>query len=86
MYTLRYAIDIDKKCKKYPIRYKKAIVKALEKLKQNPRPDGVVKLSGNREAYRVRVGDYRIIYKIVDQEMLVLVIDIENRAVVYKKI
>lgn len=85
MYTLRYAVDVDKACKKYPMRDKKAIVEALENLRKNPRHDGVIKLSGSREAYRVRVGDYRIIYRIVDKELLVLVIDIENRAVVYKK-
>lgn len=85
MYTLKYAIDVDKTCKKYPRRDKEAIVVALEKLRDNPRPDGVVKLSGNREGYRLRVGDYRIIYRIQDKELIVLVIDIENRATVYKK-
>jgi len=85
MYTLKYAIDVDKACKKFPTRDKKAIVDSLEKLKKNPRSDGSIKLSGNREAYRVRVGDYRIIYRISDKELLVLIIDIENRASVYKK-
>lgn len=84
MYKLKYAIDVEKACKKYPKRDKEAIVVALEKLKNNPRPDGVLKLSG-REGYRIRVGDYRIIYCIQDKELIILIIDIENRAIIYKK-
>ena len=85
MCQLKYLIDIDKACKKYPKRDKLAIVLALQGLQNNPRPDGVIKLSGNRDAYRIKVGDYRIIYHIQDKELIVLVIDIANRSSIYKK-
>jgi hypothetical protein len=48
-------------------------------LADNPRPPGSVKLTG-QDAYRVRVGDYRIIYTVHDEQLLVLVIDVGHRA------
>jgi mRNA interferase RelE/StbE len=55
----------------------------IEALSINPRPSGVVKLSGH-EAYRIRVGDYRVIYAMVDDRLLVLVVDVGNRRDVYR--
>lgn len=40
------------------------IVKRLEELVENPRPPGVLKMEGEENLYRVRVGDYRIIYQV----------------------
>lgn len=83
MYKVTLAINLDKTCKKYPLKDKKAIFEALQSLEKNPRPNGALKLSG-REGYRIRVGNYRIIYQIKDQELIVLVIDLDKRADVYK--
>ncbi len=55
----------------------------IELLGTNPRPQGAVKLSGH-EAYRVRVGDYRIIYSVLDDRLLVLVVDVGHRREVYR--
>lgn len=84
MYKIKLAVNLDKICKKYPLKDKKMIVEVLESLEENPRPIGAIKLSG-RDGYRIRVGDYRIIYHIKDKELLVLVIDIDSRADIYKK-
>lgn len=56
----------------------------LATLADNPRPPGCVKLSG-QDAYRVRVGDYRIIYTIEDDKLIVLVIDVGHRRDVYRR-
>jgi len=56
----------------------------IDGLELEPRPSGVVKLSGSSDLYRVRSGDYRIIYRIEDQILQVLVIKIGNRRDVYK--
>ncbi len=58
------------------------ILKAIAALEENPRPQGYKKLKG-REGYRVRVGNYRIIYEIFDKELLVDVIDVGNRKEIY---
>jgi len=61
----------------------KRIVKAVKKLKDNPRPADCKKLK-ERDAYRVRVGDYRIIYEIYDNVFIVLVIKVAHRREVYR--
>lgn len=48
----------------------------------NPRPQGHKKLKG-REGYRIRVGDYRIIYNIFDAQLLIEVIDLGHRKDIY---
>ena len=53
-------------------------------LADNPRPAGVVKLTGPDELWRVRVGSYRIVYQIEDRALLVLVFRIAHRREVYR--
>lgn len=53
-------------------------------LAENPRPQGVEKLSGSEHSYRLRVGDYRILYEIHDQILHVLVVKIGHRREVYR--
>lgn len=55
----------------------------IKDLAVEPRPDGVVKLSG-LNAYRLRVGDYRIVYTIEDSIRIVTIIRISNRSNVYQ--
>ena len=57
---------------------------ALDSLASDPRPHGVVKLSG-QDAYRLRAGDYRIVYEIHDRILLVVVLDVGHRREVYRK-
>ena len=59
------------------------IISALHTLADDPRPHGVKKLKGYRDYWRIRVGDYRIIYAIQDDRLLVIVIRIGNRRDVY---
>jgi mRNA interferase RelE/StbE len=54
-------------------------------LAENPRPDGVVKLKGIENEYRIRIGDYRVRYEIEDQNLIVLVLDCRHRRDVYRK-
>ena len=53
-------------------------------LAADPRPPGAKKLSGSQSLYRVRVGDYRIIYKIADEVLVVTVIRVRHRRDVYR--
>lgn len=61
------------------------IIKKVETLKENPRNEGVIKLKGRKEEYRIRQGDYRIRFLIADGILRVIVIDIDHRKDVYKK-
>ena len=64
-----------------PLRRK--ILAAIDALSGDPRPAGGKKLAG-QETWRIRVGDYRIIYEIHDQVLLVIVVDIGHRREIYR--
>jgi mRNA interferase RelE/StbE len=54
-------------------------------LAEDPRPSGVEKLSGSAEDfYRIRVGDYRVLYTIQDKVLLVIIIKVRHRREVYR--
>jgi mRNA interferase RelE/StbE len=61
----------------------KRIINAVYELAENPRPTGCKKLSG-RPAWRIRVGEYRVIYEIHDNQLLVLIIAMGSRKDIYR--
>ncbi|MCK4541546.1 MAG: type II toxin-antitoxin system RelE/ParE family toxin [Spirochaetales bacterium] len=58
------------------------VLKAIKQLQVNPRPVGCRKLK-NREGWRVRIGDYRVIYTIHDDELIILILKVGHRKEVY---
>ncbi len=56
----------------------------MKMLQHHPRPQGVKKLTGEDYLYRIREGDYRIIYTIQDKELIVLIVKIGDRKEVYR--
>lgn len=62
----------------------KRITKRLRTLADNPRPQGVKKLIGKEDLYRIREGDYRIIYTLREKELIVLVVKIGDRKEIYR--
>lgn len=60
------------------------VIARVEMLAENPRPPGVEKLEGMRDLYRIRVSDYRIIYRVADKVLLVLVVRVGHRRDVYR--
>lgn len=81
-----YQIVIDKKALKQlgkiPSPHFNRIIKAIHQLANNPRPVGYIKLTG-RPGYRIRIGDYRVIYKIEDKILSIFIIDIGDRKDIY---
>ncbi|MEG3842746.1 type II toxin-antitoxin system RelE/ParE family toxin [Microcoleus sp. herbarium14] len=63
--------------------YERIAVK-VQQLAQNPRPDGVVKLKGSENEYRIRIGDYRVRYEIEDEELRILLLQCKHRKEVYR--
>ena len=59
------------------------IIKSIEELSKNPRPAKSKKLTG-RDAWRIRVGDHRVIYEIHDARLLILIVVIGHRKDIYK--
>ena len=66
-----------------PVREVKRVAERIEVLADNPRPFGVQKLSGE-ESYRIRSGNYRILFEINDKGKLLLVYRIKHRKDVYR--
>ncbi|MGH8679943.1 MAG: type II toxin-antitoxin system RelE family toxin [Burkholderiales bacterium] len=60
------------------------ILKAIEALVANPRPSGVVKLEGASDLWRIRVGEWRVVYRISDRDHLVDVIAVRHRRDAYR--
>lgn len=73
----------EKQLSKLIVVNQRRIVARLESLGNNPRPSGAIKLSGT-DGWRLRVGDYRVLYEIRDTELIVLVVKIGDRKDVYR--
>ena len=73
----------EKELEKLPKNTNSRITEALLKLADNPRPHGSLKLQGEGDLYRIRVGSYRVIYEIHDAQVLVLVVRIRHRQDAY---
>lgn len=78
-YSVLLAPPAERQLKALAESIQKRIVKRLKILKYSPRPQGVKKLTGEEDLYRIREGPYRIIYTIRDQELVVLVVKIGDR-------
>ena len=66
-------------------RDQRRVVAAIEALASDPRPAGVRKLTDSDDSYRLRVGDYRVVYKIADNVLVVFVIRVGHRKEVYRR-
>ena len=66
-----------------PLALQDRLIAAIRRLASNPRPPGGKKLSG-REAWRLRLGDYRVIYEINDEQLTVLIVDVGHHREIYR--
>ena len=82
-YSLAFKKSVAKDLRNIPRKDVKQILKCIERLRDDPRTEGCIKLSG-QERYRVRQGVYRIIYEILDARLIILVVKVAHRSVVYK--
>ncbi len=85
---MKYTIEFSRAAEKQfsdisPVERKK-IAKRIEKLQEDPLPPGHEKLKGSEDMYRIRQGDYRILYSILGKKLVVLVVKIGHRREVYR--
>ncbi len=89
---MKYKIILDKNVtellcsRSIPDKDKAKISKKIDGLAENPRPRGLEKLKeiDGIPVYRVRFGDYRVIYSVTDDKLLVLILKVRNRREVYR--
>ena len=85
MYTISFKESANKELQKLPRNAIAKIIPVIERLVNNPRPGGCKKLEGAKEnLYRVRVGDYRVIYLIEDTIRVVEIRKIGHRKDIYR--
>lgn len=80
----KYSVSLSKKAEKFikkqDIVSQKRIIKAIIEI-----PEGdIKKLKGFEELYRLRVGDFRILFEKIDEELVIIIIDVGNRGQIYK--
>lgn len=62
------------------------LISEIEGLANNPRPNGYKKLKGFEDLYRVRKGDWRIIYQIRDKQLIIVIVEVDTRDNVYRNL
>lgn len=83
-YTVELAKRAQRQLKALPEVVQKRLNTEINTLAINPRPPGVKAMQGMRGLLRLRVGDYRIIYQVQDDRLVVLVVAVGHRSKVYK--
>lgn len=84
-YKVEITTSAEKSLKKIPKKDIAKIVEAIQILAISPFPEGCRKLKGEEDVYRVRQGNYRIIYEVVENKLIILVLKIGHRKDIYKK-
>lgn len=83
-YTVELAPAAERTLRKLDRPVYRRLAAALAALGHDPRPPGSTPLVGHPGALRHRVGDYRIVYRIQDQHLIVLVLDVGHRREIYR--
>jgi len=82
VYKITISRPAQKQLQKLPDNIARQLTNSIYKLAENPRPVGYKKLKG-RDGYRIKSGDYRIIYEIFDEVLLIEVVALGHRKDIY---
>ena len=83
-YQLQLLPTAQRELLKLPAKIRVRVTDAIRSLQATPRPSGCKKLAGNADYYRIRIGDYRVLYEIRKRLLVVLVIKVGHRREVYR--
>ncbi|BAY75203.1 plasmid stabilization system protein like [Nostoc linckia NIES-25] len=84
-YTVIISKSVQKQIDDLPNDITLRVIEKIQNLAVEPRPDGIVKLKGFDNEYRIRIGDYRVRYEIDDENQLVQILQCKHRKDVYRK-
>lgn len=84
VYQIEFRPSAYREFKKLNPDIQERIAQRIDSLARNPHPPNLEKLSGQRNRYRLRTGDYRIVYEIRDDRLIVLVVRIAHRREVFR--
>lgn len=83
-YRVTYVASAAKALRKLDRQTARRILEALNALADDPRPPGCIKLQGGEGELRIRIGDCRVVYDVVDDELVVLILRVGHRREVYR--
>lgn len=83
-YQIEWRKSTKRDLKAIPVQQVERIINAVTALANDPRPSGCTKLSGSDCAYRIRIGDYRVIYEIFDNKLLIEIVKAAHRKNIYR--
>ena len=84
-YRVEFATAAAREIHKLPRRVRDRLLDAIEDLVEDPRPHGAKKLVGEKTAWRIRVGDYRVIYDVFDDALTVTIVRAAHRREAYAR-
>ncbi len=82
-YSVSFVRSARKELESLPNQLIQRILSKIETLERNPRPAGCKKLKGGEDLWRIRIGDYRVIYSISQREVRIEIITIRHRSQAY---
>jgi mRNA interferase RelE/StbE len=83
-YRIEWRSSTKKDLKKIPSEHRMRIIDAVERLAKNPFPAGSEKLSGSDRTFRIRVGDFRVVYEVYKSLTLIIILRARHRKEVYR--
>lgn len=84
MYRVEFTSAAARQVRKLPREHRARVQARVRELASDPRPTGAIKLAGETTAWRTRIGDYRVIYDIFDDVLVVTVVAVGHRREVYR--
>ncbi len=83
-YSISFKPSASNDIESLPVRISQNILIDIEKLKYNPRPIGCRKIVGSRNDWRIRIGDYRVLYEVDDTAQRIRIFRIKHRKEAYR--
>ncbi len=83
-YKIEWKNSAYKELQKLPRPLITKVIAAVQDLSNNPYPSGVKKLIGSEYSYRVRIGDYRIVYEVFENRLIIEIVRVRHRKDVYR--
>lgn len=83
-YQIEWKNSAYKELQKLPRPIITKVVAVVADLSNDPYPSGVKKLIGSERSYRIRVGDYRIVYEIIENKLIIEIVRVRHRKDVYR--
>lgn len=84
-YSVEFTTFAARQLRKLPRHVRDRVLDAIEALGDEPRPHGVKKLAGEKTAWRIRVGEFRVIYDIFDDVLIVSIVRTGHRREIYDR-